>query len=349
MPNKKQSLYVFLVVAVAAVLLGSVIWLWTRPPKKSCHAPGSARLLKSSGIYQPDTGLSIARPTLPELRTVTSQEMLGAIQKQDRALFIRDNKCLDNKWAKITMEQLSDFFVQNGIKQRLMISPSGVVGWYDSTMIDVSVDSGTGQIWGRAKPTFVAQHRECVPTPFPLPHVQYDDDPDNLNQYIRGDHDRNKTKFYIAPNERYYLRTLHSPKFVEMFRDCIPDCYPLNPEMLEHVNFYVSGAGIVTNLHVDGKSGCIVQLKGRKRVYVFPPSDRQHMAFYPPTHPLMRRSTIDCKLSEAVLDQYPSLKNCQGWEYVLEPGSWLYIPAQWIHYVETLDPETYSLVVRFLA
>ena len=53
---------------------------------------------------------------------------------------------------------------------------------------------------------------------------------------------------------------------------------------------------------------------------------------------------VDGKLNEKVVKSLDS--RIHGFEAILEPGMWLYIPYGWLHYVETLDDETFSLIVR---
>jgi len=295
--------------------------------------------------HHPAPTLSNCQRLLPERRKVTVEEMKSLIQSQHQPLFIREDKFASKKWDKMNMEDLAKMFAKNDIKMRLMVSPTGIVGWYDARLVAVSIDPTTGQIWGQGVPCPLMPNVDT--TPFLLPHLQHDNDPDNLNHYIRNDGKPNKTKYYVTPNERYYFRTLHSDKFKKLLGDAIPSAIPLDPSHLEHINFYVSSAGIITNLHVDGKSGAIIQLKGKKRVYLFPKSDIQYAKMHSRNHPLLRRSQIDGVLDETALRDHPSFQNARGYEVILEPGTWMYIPAGWLHYVESLSPETYSIITRF--
>jgi hypothetical protein len=300
-------------------------------------------LLKLKKRVHKSSSLSICRRLYPEDRIVNRQEILQMIQTQDRPVFVRDTTASGSaKWSQLSMKKVANMFRDYNIEMRLMVTPTGVVGWYDSTKVNTYVDPISLEIWGKVK----ENEKGLDQAPFRMQHIQHDYDPTNLNFYIDADANSNKTNFYISPNERYYFRTLECQKFLTVLKDAIPPNIPLEEAVVDNVNFYISGRNIITNLHVDGRSGIIVQLKGRKRVYVFPRSELKHANMYPPNHALNRRSRIDGKLTEAIV-QATSLRNAKGYQMILEPGTWLYIPSIWMHYVETLDPETYSIIIRF--
>jgi len=291
------------------------------------------------------SSLSIVKRMKPT-RKISRSEFLNAWHAQDRILFFRDQSAPGaSRWRQRTTKEVANLFKQHKIAMRLMVTPTGVVGWYDARLVETHIDLTTKTIIGQAKKEMTA-NSNIDGTPFRLQHIQHDYDPDNLDFYIRGDTNQNKTQYYITPSERYYFRTLESAQFLDLLRDAVPDSVPLDSSTLDNINFYISGQGIITNLHLDQRSGMIVQIKGKKRVYVFPQSQLQHCDFYHQHHPLTRRSRIDTKLTEELI-QSTSLRHARGYEVILEPGTMLYIPSNWPHYVETLEPETYSIILRF--
>ena len=284
----------------------------------------SRRKHKTPTITDTDNASSLPNCTriYPSSTPISKQQMMDAIQQQTQFLFVHDTSTSKkNKWQDMSIGDVKHELEKSNMGMRLMVTPTGVVGWYDSKKVKTTVDPHSKQIWGQ-DPSYGK---------FPLRHLQHDYDRNNFNFYIQSDMNPNKTKYYITPEERYYFRTLESPAGLSLLRDLIPEAIPLEKEFLDNVNLYVSGKGIITNLHVDGRSGIIVQVKGRKRVYVFPKSEMKYAAMYPPGHPLERRSQIDTALTSKVI-QNTDLKNALGYEFILEPGMWLYIPALWLHY-----------------
>jgi len=113
--------------------------------------------------------------------------------------------------------------------------------------------------------------------------------------------------------------------------------------------FYLSEPGVTTNLHVDSNPGYLVQLRGRKRVLVFPAEDKKYLYFdYPINHPLNRRSKCDGKIYKGIEKAWPNITKARMQEYILNPDEYIFIPADYPHYVESLDEETISLIVRYI-
>ncbi len=275
----------------------------------------------------------------PRRQPPSLHKMQACLAQQSALVFVQqcESGVQTHPWSQLALVDLAQEFRRRGIGLRLMVTPTGVVGWYDPRSV---------------RPTATSDHElwvhEGPHAPFRVPHLQHDYDPNALDVYLKEDANPAKTQYFLTPSERYYFRTLDTQnQFLDLFRAWLPTCLPCDAGWLEHLNFYASGQGIVTNLHVDGKSGAIVQLKGRKRVYVFPARDIAYAEMYPRGHPLARRSRIDGRLTPEVV-RSTTLRHARGWELVLNPGSWVFIPAGWLHYVESLDPETYSLILRFV-
>lgn len=276
----------------------------------------------------------------PQRRPLSLHEMQAHIAHQSAVVFVQPKGkpgVQNHPWCQLTRVDLAREFRRRGIGLRLMVTPTGVVGWYDPRAVRPTVTSNH-ELW-----VYEGPH-----APFRVPHWQHDYDPNALDVYLNEDANPRKPQFFLTPSERYYFRTLDTQnQFLAVFRAWLPPCLPCDGDWLEHLNVYASGRGIVTNLHVDGKSGAIVQLKGRKRVYVFPARDVVHAEMYPRGHPLERRSRVDGRLTPDVV-RSTTLRHARGWELILHPGSWVFIPAGWLHYVESLDEETYSLILRFV-
>lgn len=140
-------------------------------------------------------------------------------------------------------------------------------------------------------------------------------------------------------NEKYYIRILTN-KCKKFVPKCVKNNYT--------TTFYVSESGVTTTLHVDSRPGYIVQLRGRKRIIVFPKEDKKYLYFdYPENHPLKRRSKFDGKFYPGVEKSWPNISQASKEEYILNPDEYIFIPENCPHYVESLDKETISVIVRF--
>lgn len=74
----------------------------------------------------------------------------------------------------------------------------------------------------------------------------------------------------------------------------------------------------------------LVEVVGRKRVVLFPPSDAPFLYL---TGDKSRVTNID----QPDLDKYPNFIHAKRYECVLESGDVLFIPALWFHHVTALD------------
>lgn len=121
---------------------------------------------------------------------------------------------------------------------------------------------------------------------------------------------------------------------------------------LAHLSLYVSEAGVQTNLHCDERGALLAQLKGRKRVVLFPPSCRALRAANwgkdGILSPCGRRSWYSDGLQADWAEQ-PPFKDLGGTEVEVEEGWALYTPRRWWHDVLSLDVETIGLVARCVA
>eukprot|EP01048_Picozoa_sp_COSAG05_P000474 COSAG05_NODE_12_length_37297_cov_117.537072_37_plen_485_part_00 len=99
---------------------------------------------------------------------------------------------------------------------------------------------------------------------------------------------------------------------------------------------WVGDNGLVTPLHYDILHGMLCQIRGRKRVTIFPPSDFHAMLPLPATHPGARGSNIfDLdNMSKAEAKAFATAEG--GREVVIGPGDALIIPDCWWHHVEQI-------------
>jgi lysine-specific demethylase 8 len=104
-------------------------------------------------------------------------------------------------------------------------------------------------------------------------------------------------------------------------------------------HFYVAwigSKGTFSGLHLDRSHGCLAQIRGRKRVVLYEPSEWAWM---------YESLKYDCGTAISQVDvrnpdytRFPLFRKARGIEVLLEPGQILYTPLGWPHYVISLEP-----------
>jgi len=116
-------------------------------------------------------------------------------------------------------------------------------------------------------------------------------------------------------------------------------------EVNAHV--WMGSAGATSTLHYDTAHNSYLQLHGRKRFLLLPPSYTAGMPTYPEAHPSNRQARPPPLLRDPVADVVAQAlgdedHRSQGERVVvtdalLSPGDVLLLPAHWLHYVIALD------------
>jgi lysine-specific demethylase 8 len=100
-------------------------------------------------------------------------------------------------------------------------------------------------------------------------------------------------------------------------------------------NLWFSAQGTITALHFDLPDNLIVQVHGRKRFVLFPPSERRHL--YPhawrSTTPHLAR--LDPERPDFV--RHPRARDARGFTCTLEPGDALFLPSRWWHHASSIE------------
>ncbi len=237
-------------------------------------------------------------------------------------------------WATMDIQGLADK-LGRATRANMMVSPTGVVGYYNTGLVKIAMRDG--RVWGRAAVSRLLPQEEIE-----LPHVQIDG---NLGGYADFYRDTTPPGYFLAPSERVYLRTCDA--ILPQVSDTIATGIPQDNATLEGVSLYLSQAGTVTNLHWDLRSGAIQQLRGRKRVILFAPSEISKLPMYPTDHVFARRSLINGRIDAAAVTDHPALAQARAFICDIGPGDWLYLPAGWMHYVETCNDNCISLIINF--
>ena len=120
------------------------------------------------------------------------------------------------------------------------------------------------------------------------------------------------------------------------------------------LNLWVGPSGHISSLHYDPMDGILMQLYGRKKILLFPPSQTYNL--YP--IPVYKQLLYGLKLRPVYSQVYPEKPDFQAFpkfrnalphavEVVLKPGEMLFLPAGWWHEVTSLGEGMVCSVNRF--
>jgi hypothetical protein len=103
---------------------------------------------------------------------------------------------------------------------------------------------------------------------------------------------------------------------------------------------FTGGAGSITHLHYDIDLSHILhtQFGGRKRVLMFPYKE-QHKLYRKPFEVLSMADFSHYYEQNGTPDyeKFPALKLAEGFDFILEPGDTLFMPAGYWHHMEYLE------------
>lgn len=104
---------------------------------------------------------------------------------------------------------------------------------------------------------------------------------------------------------------------------------------------FTGGQGAITHMHFDIDVSHILhtQFVGRKRVLLFPYKE-QHKLYRKPFEVLSLvdfSNYYDAEKSKVDYEKFPALKNAEGYDFILEHGDTLFMPAGYWHHMEYLD------------
>jgi Cupin-like domain len=143
---------------------------------------------------------------------------------------------------------------------------------------------------------------------------------------------------YSEKGSKYYIQQ-ESLKhtFSELQRDIT------RPELLDRwkiivaVNLWLGGMACKSPLHFDGNDNFLVQVKGDKKVFLFPPSETEHL--YPAIGKRLSHLSLLNVFAPVDADTFPLYEKAQATQLcvTLHAGDTLYIPRGWWHAVESLD------------
>ncbi|CAF0715070.1 unnamed protein product [Brachionus calyciflorus] len=149
----------------------------------------------------------------------------------------------------------------------------------------------------------------------------------------------NQTDFFISENEKYYLRSLGTDdrkdianikaEFPEIADDiCFPPLF--DKEKFFSSVFRITSSNLRLWTHYDIMDNILIQVSGRKRIILFPPSDIEYLY-------MKGDKSLVLEVDNPDLEKYPLFTKASRYECELNPGDGIFIPSLWLHNVITLD------------
>lgn len=268
-----------------------------------------------------DHSLDLRSPAI--IYNPSVNEIRDAIQTRNPLLIEIPN--LNERINNYSVYDLETHF--QGLPARLIVTKSGLVGWYFPDVVPEKTPDNMRR-------DFLYTNKPGIE----VPAIQLDKMKDAFSYY------KGEMPFVWDEDERYYVRISLPNKSKNLWD---------TPEFLQpfkhRETFYISKKDVITNLHYDNRPGFLVQLRGKKRVILFPEKDLKNVCMNHPKHPLERRSKMNRKITDENIDKLcPEMKGLKGYEVILEPNQALFIPDRCPHYVETLEDDTISIVCRLM-
>ncbi|MDP9120310.1 MAG: cupin-like domain-containing protein [Acidobacteriota bacterium] len=145
----------------------------------------------------------------------------------------------------------------------------------------------------------------------------------------------------LAPGETYYIygKSYLFDAFPELLEDIAPPSC-LGTTQVSTTSTWISSKGCVTPLHYDLPNTLLCQVRGAKQIYLFAPSQFDRLYLRGPRFPgfdnFERQSQVD--IHHPDLARFPEFRGATAVSCTLRQGEALFIPSNWFHEVETLEP-----------
>jgi hypothetical protein len=136
----------------------------------------------------------------------------------------------------------------------------------------------------------------------------------------------------------HYMSNIPISSFPRLHSEItLPDFTPKQPQ---YQILFISRSGGTNPLHIDVGENLFAQIRGCKRVVLFPPSSR---TLYPYSRFSKLANYSQLVLAEPDYSEFHKFDPDQGWETTLSPGEILYIPYCWWHETTTISDISISL------
>ncbi|KAL7669803.1 hypothetical protein ACOME3_004750 [Neoechinorhynchus agilis] len=124
---------------------------------------------------------------------------------------------------------------------------------------------------------------------------------------------------------------------------CVPDFCCLGTTEVVDMNIWIGPADTISPLHQDPKPNLLCQIRGTKFVRMISPEYRAFVYPFPST---LISNTSQMDVMNPDYEKFPLFRDVPYMDTILRPGTMLYIPPNYWHYVKSLSPSI-SLSIWF--
>jgi hypothetical protein len=144
----------------------------------------------------------------------------------------------------------------------------------------------------------------------------------------------------LDEREHLYFRVSTTSNNHFLFRE-LPFYQPkeslfmVKPNQQKGIHCRFGMKNVIAEAHYDGSRNMAASLGGMRRWILAHPNQCQSLYLHSKGHPSARHSKIDWSKPE--YEKYPNFGSAQVNEIILKPGSVLYLPTDWFHYIVSLN------------
>ncbi len=113
------------------------------------------------------------------------------------------------------------------------------------------------------------------------------------------------------------------------------ELYMVEPHKQKGIHCRFGMKGVIAENHFDGSRNMIALLGGERRYILAHPDQCENLNLLPRGHPSARHSAVDW--SDPDWKKFPSFKDAEVNEVVMQAGDVLYLPTNWFHYIISLE------------